>query len=709
MTGQEAFRKITHISDRFIEEVAADMAMSPAPVRRKGSDRPLSPLARFLNSAPGVALICGVVALGTLTAIVIAGRNADPVLPPAVTVETGQETDMHTEPPTETSTETLTELETSASPEETQAPAETLPEPDPDTIDYLFYHDYLRYEKLDDGSVCISGGYNTDQTITELTIPATLSTGEQVSTVGALGSLKALEHVTLEEGIEVIEDGFLWNNDNVRSLSMPSTLRQVNDMFLSSFSPLYNDPDNWQDGVCYIDRLLWSTEKNLEGVVTVREGTTIIGEYAFEDQTKITEVILPDSVKTIGYWAFMSCNALEKINLPDGLTYIGEEAFYATKLTEVVLPEGLEGLYYHTFAGCSRLEKVYLSSSITFLESEAFYRSPVKELHIPSLRQWCDLEVIYETSDLSSHLLDSGPRLYVNGEPMTDLVIPEGVTAIRNECFEMCPDIKSITVPEGVTSIGEFAFSECENLESISLPSTLKTVGMSAFQNCKKLVTITIPASVTSLDDDFYSAFEGCTELETVYFLGTRALWNSRKLGHAFSGMSVTVYCADDPPPEPENEPEITPELTYRLSKDGTYYTVIGVGSQPTSDVIIPATFNDIPVTQIGDKAFENDQTVTSVTVGEHVAVIGKAAFRNSRLEQITLPTGLSEIQIYAFADCRALISVTFEGLDNWWLYETRGAAAPFEKYTAEDLATPAHNAYLLTTASGSSAYWKRR
>ncbi len=123
--------------------------------------------------------------------------------------------------------------------------------------------------------------------------------------------------------------------------------------------------------------------------------------------------------------------------------------------------------------------------------------------------------------------------------------------------------------------------------------------------------------------------------------------------------------------------------LLYAMNEEGTGYTVTGLGDCTDTDVIIPATYKDLPVlliegyafsscisltsvtipnsvTTIGEEAFENCSSLTSVTIPNSVTTIGGSAFYNCRsLTSITIPNSVTTIEQYAFSDCSSLTSVT--------------------------------------------------
>lgn len=194
------------------------------------------------------------------------------------------------------------------------------------------------------------------------------------------------------------------------------------------------------------------------------------------------------------------------------------------------------------------------------------------------------------------------------------------------------PRFKEIKIPDSVETIGTNAFHNCQDLESITLPASLKTIESSAFSSCCNLSKIKLPVSLTTIEN---SVFDGCRSLETVFYDGSLAQWSQINTSNGFLGYSspslvMNDYTAqfisvkDDPFAEP------IPKKTVTITK----YT----GKEST--VILPSTISSWPVTKIGEAAFQDNTTITSVTI----------------------PDSVTEIGANAFAGCTNLTSVTYGG-----------------------------------------------
>ena len=106
-------------------------------------------------------------------------------------------------------------------------------------------------------------------------------------------------------------------------------------------------------------------------------------------------------------------------------------------------------------------------------------------VHISDLTAWCNISF----SDASSNPLYYAHHLYLNGKEVTNLIIPDGMTSIRDYAFYWCSGLTSIAIPNSVTSIGDEAFSWCVGLTSIAIPNSVTSIGKYAFYDCSGLTS----------------------------------------------------------------------------------------------------------------------------------------------------------------------------------------------------------------------------
>ena len=282
--------------------------------------------------------------------------------------------------------------------------------------------------------------------------------------------------------------------------------------------------------------------------VTLPNSLTHIYDGAFADCTQLSEIKIPDNVTDIGKGAFDNTaiynNCTEKllhidnwlvayksdnlgnIKIKEGTKGIADRLFAAnTTLTGIELPNSITRINDEAFRGCSGLEKLTIPSSITSIGKEAFYEcSGLKEVHINDLAAWCNIDFDYNS--IVSNPLVYANNLYLNGELITELAIPDDVTEIKACAFSGCM-LKSVKIGNSVTSIGSSAFGGCSSLTSIEIGNSVTSIGWEAFSGCSSLTSIKIPESVTSIDD---FAFRNCTLLADI------------KLSSNIKSMSVYAF-----------------------------------------------------------------------------------------------------------------------------------------------------------------------
>ena len=103
-----------------------------------------------------------------------------------------------------------------------------------------------------------------------------------------------------------------------------------------------------------------------------------------------------------------------------------------------------------------------------------------------------------------------------------------------------------------------------------------------------------------------------------------------------------------------------TEGLEYVLSSDGTYYLCKGIGTATETDIVIAGKYNGLPVLSCADKAFDNNKSITSVTLGNRMTSVGYKAFSYcTSLKRVTIPNSVQVISEYAFKGCSKLTGVT--------------------------------------------------
>ena len=149
--------------------------------------------------------------------------------------------------------------------------------------------------------------------------------------------------------------------ENLASITIPDTVTGIGGYAFEG-TAYYNDASNWTDGVLYIgDFLIVADPEIVFGEYTIKEGTKVIADYAFNSCIDLTGVIIPDSVVTIGISSFAWDAQLTNVKIGNGVKVICDSAFMLCEsLTSITIPESVVLIEDFVFAGCDALKDIYI-------------------------------------------------------------------------------------------------------------------------------------------------------------------------------------------------------------------------------------------------------------------------------------------------------------------------------------------------------------
>lgn len=475
------------------------------------------------------------------------------------------------------------------------------------------------------------------------------------------------------------------------------------------------------------------------GAITIPskiEGCNVKTIRSLSESTRITQVTIPSTVQYIEPRAFNGCINLTQINVDSANPYFVSYSgvlYSKDELNLVRVPAAKSGAYsiskktqtllMNAFSDCRLLTSTTLSDNLHTIQDGAFARcKAITNITIPSNVTSIGLRAFEDCIKLTQIQVDANNADYLSldgvlfNKAMTSLLqypggkvggytIPEGVTEIGHYAFAACNGLTNITMSKSLLSINTFAFTECNALTEVTIPDNVTKIKEQAFLNATRLTNVTIGSGVTSigyyvfrgckgltqinvnLNNPNYKStngillrkdgteliqfplartgactipngvikvdvfsFEGCTGMTSISVPSTVGIFEKYLgSGHVFStckNLTQIIVDANNP--------------NYK-SIDGILYSRSGIHfiypQSKAGTFVIPSG-----VTQIDDNAFANCTKLTAVTIPSNVIEINSFAFLNcTAITSLTIPSSVNTLWNSAFSGCTRLTTVTIQ------------------------------------------------
>lgn len=433
------------------------------------------------------------------------------------------------------------------------------------------------------------------------------------------------------------------------------------------------------DGVTYAVVALYDNRYNQNKVRTLTLPRTLrhINDWGLSDYRAITDLEIPANVERMGENIVYNCPQLQRIKVNaevpptlgsldnnsyyddyDGRTYrylrivIPRESFHAYRLVNAwntdhnVLIGGDEGITVNT-------GKIAAGDLGHVVVEEAGYLQEVNKLIIEgelNADDWSKIKQMTNLTelDLSKALINEIPNKAFNGRwaidkvvlpptlkkigsfafqgtALTSVNIPDNVETIKECAFSQVKQLQEVHLPDSLTSLGNYAFAECRSLRTVKIPTKLKTIPDYTFQNCRSLQSVELHDSITAFED--YS-FDNCDLREIT--LPKSTTWVG---GSAFKGNA-------------------------NLSKVTLNEGLVDIWTYAFQNTAIDTLNCPSTLRNIYSNAFRDCTNLRQINLNEGLTRIESGALANNKATEIVLPSSLEYCAGGAFYDCDSLVTI---------------------------------------------------
>lgn len=436
----------------------------------------------------------------------------------------------------------------------------------------------------------------------------------------------ALTECELPAKLEVLGDS-AFGATALTHVRIPVTLREAKQPF-SKCQQI--GQIEWEEGLTkVIDNLFQNMESSLK--VDFQNQITEIGNHAF-DSSLITGITGTNKLVKIGEYAFNSCAGISgKVELP-AVTEIHAYAFSKIFATDFEISENITLIDNSAFMNCTNLKEINKNDGVA------------------------DVDLGNMTK-----LAEIGKQAFAGCSSIVSLRLSGTITKINDSAFSKLTTLANVKFNDngeaGTTELGSSVFSGCTNLVEVSTAKNVGIIGSSAFSGCIKLMRLNLAEGLQIIKS---GAFSGCARLEGALPEGVSEKYSSA------SGAKVML---------PNEKAVLEIPGTVTAIEDSAFAscysadeTLQADGEKEPSDYKIGIKAVHIagnPAgTTIGASAFAGCQNLTKLTLGEGVTGLGDSALKDTRLEEITIPstfeTGTAKNSPFTSGENSTLRKVTF-------------------------------------------------
>lgn len=469
----------------------------------------------------------------------------------------------------------------------------------------LYTIDNMGYYLDQDHKVAACSGLQTeDADVTDLVIPSTVRYNNVTYAVVALYDNR-------------------YNQNKVRTLTLPRTLRHINDWGLSDYRAITDleipaNVERMGDNVVYNCPQLQRIKVNAEVPPTLGslDNNRYYGTYRYFKVTIPRESF--HAYRLVSAWntdRTVLIGGDEGVTVSTGKLAAGdlghvviEEAGYLPEVNKLIIEGELNADDWSMMKDMTNLTEIDLSGAlIDEIPDGAFSgRWALDKVVLPSTLRTIGSRAFYETR-------------------LTSIDIPKGVTSIKDYAFYNSQKLEKADLPDSLTSIGEYAFNRCFSLQSVKIPAKLTTISRSAFQSCQSLANLELHDSITTIGA---YAFGGC----------------------AFSELKIPASIRTIA----EGAFEMSSNLTKLTLNEGLERIgEIAFRQSPIDTLNCPSSLR-----YIGNSAFDDCTSLRQINLNEGLTNINNYAFAHTIPTEVVLPSSLEYCAEGAFDDCNSLVTI---------------------------------------------------
>lgn len=455
------------------------------------------------------------------------------------------------------------------------------------------------------------------------------------------------------------------------SLLLPCQASQLEVLILSGYLNI-KDFDDVIDDLCTFWAMEydehdnpvfdWSEAPNLRvldmGDCEFVDGKTL---HDFGFYAQLDKIVLPKNIEELTHDSVIQDSFLREVVLPNGMKHL-DGIQNCERLEHFEIPESVESIGMYALSGCPKLKELYIPKNVKDIYGGLLAgNDQMKGITVSEENQhFVSIDGVVYTKDLKTLIAypcGSGRKVYkvLDGteklgmgafmeSDIEEIILPESLTSIGDECFYFCEKLRQFIMPDSVTKLGFRSLAYCRNLEHLHLSTSLEAIESQNFNKCDNLKCLDVPGSVKTIDASaivwnekgfekiiLHEGVEGITveHGESIFLFRKQSVLREINIPSTMKYIITGIFsnCMDF------DALTVSEQSPYFKIVDGAIYTKDG-----KKLITVP------------------DWNRESFSVAEGTEIIGEACFwRFDKLKELHIPSTLRKIESRAFDECSSL------------------------------------------------------